>query len=205
MGSNLTLTTERLGARLGLGDTMVKRLAVEYEAVVGRELERSDGGGWLFPGDVVVEIERARAQAGAAGSFRAALLAVVRSRRSDVSAAIVLGTDEGDDIRQAGVELEWRLRETIDRILVQLKTLQEARALEDRQRVQLVKSVEARVKWLLGGIYSLENAATRLNEAASDLARQNTRLDIYLWLVTCLCILIVVLVVLMTRFMRWSP
>jgi hypothetical protein len=211
MDQKMTLNSQQLADRLGVGTTMVKKMAEEYEDVSRQLLPRSTTNGWLFPADAVDVIERARAYMDKFGSFRSGLEIVLLSRtasmRSLVPSIAVVSSDEAREIRLAGIELEARMRLLFDHVFDRLTILDSDRALEDRQQVVLMRDVQSSIREIRGRSREVKDDVERIKRNVIDISDQavDHRLHSRFLIGLLICTLIVCAGMLFSvRFLKWK-
>jgi hypothetical protein len=211
MDQKMTLNSQQLAERLGVGTTTVKKMAEEYEDVSRQSLPRSATNGWLFPADVVDVIERARANMDRFGSFRSGLEIVLLSRtasmRSLVPSIAVVSSDEAREIRLAGIELEARMRLLFDHVFDRLTILDSDRALENRQQVVLMREAKALVARTRELCVYLEEEIKGFRQTIDIKSLETTDFRLSTWLLLGLLIITLTICAVMlfsVRFLNWK-
>jgi hypothetical protein len=137
------LSTEQVAMQVGVSAAKIREYAQIYESVSGKRLPRDGRDGWLFPINAADNIGQARLRIQEMGSFKRSLETVLAPHDAVESAAqvIFVNSDEARAIREAGLELESRLLDTLEPLFQKAATLVAIRDLEDRQLAKLVAEV----------------------------------------------------------------
>lgn len=136
-------STEDVAKRLGVSGATVRGYAKTYGHVLGRELGHDGNQGWVFRTGEVDAIEQASKRIGDFGSFEKALRAVLTERvtvPSEPGLVLVGSSDEAREIREAVLDFELRLLETLEPLLDRAEMLVAGRDLGNRILLQTLEN-----------------------------------------------------------------